>query len=171
MITRLKKENLETVTHLKKENSELKTSAAQESKFWVGPDSKFRMTSPYSTSFFHAKEIINDILTNEKKLYAKTLITKSVFECTLEWFVAIADTMDDAPLFWENINRTSDPGNRCKLRYDEALLLILTRLKSDHTQDNLAVDFGIDQSTISRYIDFSKKVLEEILPTAKTCTS
>lgn len=145
--------------------AELEAAAAHENKLWRGPDSESRTHGPHSASFQHTREVIHAIVTDRKKLYAMTLIPMESFECLPDWFVAMADAADDTPLFWENADRSSDPGNRCKLRYDEALLLLLVHLKTNQTQAALGVIFGTDQSTACRYLKFGKKILRDILPT------
>ena len=70
------------------------------------------------------------------------------------------------PLFRDNASRTSDPGNRCKLYLRHALLLALIRKKDNPAQGVLAAFFGIDQTTVSRYIPVMDAMLAGILPTA-----
>ena len=62
---------------------------------------------------------------------------------------------------------SSEPGNRCRLTKRQAVLLALTRDHRADTQVQLETIFGIDQTTVSRYIRFIQDILEKILPTAK----
>ena len=48
-----------------------------------------------------------------------------------------------------------------------ALLMCLLRLKDNPAQGTLEAFFGIDQSTVSRYLQFCNRMLAEILPTPR----
>ena len=70
------------------------------------------------------------------------------------------------PLFRDDERRASDPGNRCKLYLRHALLMALVHKKDNPTQGVLAAFFGIDQTTVSRYLQVMDRMLAETLPTA-----
>ena len=70
------------------------------------------------------------------------------------------------PLFRDDERRASDPGNRCRLYLRHALLMALVHKKDNPTQGVLAAFFGIDQTTVSRYLQVMDRMLAETLPTA-----
>ncbi len=69
----------------------------------------------------------------------------------------------ECPLFSEDDD--DGPGNRCRLSYRHALLLGLMRKCRNLIQEQLAVFFGMNQSTVCRYLKFSDTIFAEILPT------
>ncbi len=73
----------------------------------------------------------------------------------------------DRPLFWEDDASRSDAGNRCKLHIRHALPAELMSLRTGATQHHLAATFDVDQSTISRYLQYCIVILRKILPTAE----
>ncbi len=72
------------------------------------------------------------------------------------------------PLFdIESNKRESDAGNRCKLDPEHALLIGLIKKRTNVTQGQLVALFGIDQTTVCRYIKLVDEILKRILPTAE----
>ena len=68
---------------------------------------------------------------------ACTLRSREEFQYILERAEAYATASDKMLLFRDNKSRTSDPGNRCKLRLKHALLMALIRKKDNPTQGAL----------------------------------
>ena len=73
----------------------------------------------------------------------------------------------DMPLFRDDESKTSDPGNRCKLCFRHALLMSLIRKKDNPTQGTLQAIFGVDQTSVCRYLKVMDQILTSVLPTAK----
>ena len=73
----------------------------------------------------------------------------------------------ETPLFCDDESRASDPGNRCKLRLRHALLMALVRKKDNPTQGTLQALFGVDQTSVCRYLKVMDRILAAVLPTAK----
>ena len=73
----------------------------------------------------------------------------------------------ETPLFCDDESRASDPGNRCKLRLRHALLMALVRKKDNPTQGMLQAIFGVDQTSVCRYLKVMDRILAAVLPTAK----
>ena len=71
------------------------------------------------------------------------------------------------PLFRDDESKTSDPGNRCKLCFRHALLMSLIRKKDNPTQGTLQAIFGVDQTSVCRYLKVMDQILTSVLPTAK----
>ena len=63
--------------------------------------------------------------------------------------------------------REQDLGSRYSLYPRHTLLMCLLRLKDNPTQGILEAFFGIDQSTVCRYLQFCSRMLAEILPTSR----
>ena len=95
------------------------------------------------------------------------LCSREEFRYILERAGACAIASGDMPLFRDDESRASDPGNRCKLRLRHALLLALIRKKDNPTQGTLQAIFGVDQTSVCRYLKVMDRILAEVLPTAR----
>ena len=71
------------------------------------------------------------------------------------------------PLFRDDESRTSDPGNRRKLRFRHALAHVAHTQKDNPTQGTLQAIFGVDQTSVCRYLKVMDRILASVLPTAK----
>ena len=100
----------------------------------------------------HLLEVLDGIIRDGDKLRHVTLAGGEQFRYMLERAKVFLTHSGQMPLFRDNASRTSDPGNRCKLYLRHALLLALIRKKDNPAQGVLAAFFGIDQTTVSRYI-------------------
>ena len=71
------------------------------------------------------------------------------------------------------ISRWAGPNhkNRCTPSVEQAFLAYLTRIRSGRAQRDLEIEFGIYQSSISRYLDDTEKILAEIVPAARNVTA
>ena len=114
----------------------------------------------------HLLEVLDGIIRDGDKLRHVTLADGEQFRYMLERAKVFLTHSGQMPLFRDNASRTSDPGNRCKLYLRHALLLALIRKKDNPAQGVLAAFFGIDQTTVSRYIPVMDAMLTGILPTA-----
>ncbi len=114
----------------------------------------------------HLLEVLDGIIRDGDKLRHVTLADGEQFRYMLERAKVFLTHSGQMPLFRDNASRTSDPGNRCKLYLRHALLLALIRKKDNPAQGVLAAFFGIDQTTVSRYIPVMDAMLAGILPTA-----
>ena len=114
----------------------------------------------------HRIEILDDILSDDSKLYAVTMQTRENFQHILEHALVYVES-NDVRLFCEDRTRKSEPGNRCKLSLRHALLMVLKEKRDNTEQEILKVDFGVDQSNISRYIKCVNEILKATLPTGK----
>ena len=114
----------------------------------------------------HLLEVLDGIIRDGDKLRHVTLADGEQFRYMLERAKVFLTHSGQMPLFRDNASRVSDPGNRCKLYLRHALLLALIRKKDNPAQGVLAAFFGIDQTTVSRYIPVMDAMLAGILPTA-----
>ena len=110
-----------------------------------------------------ARQALDSIIADGKKLALATSLGKEMFAFVLGLLMERIAAAD-APLFSD---ASPDPGNRCKLTEAQALLLSLVRKRHGPTQALLGVVFGIDQSTVSRYLEFVDGILVEVLPVAE----
>ena len=104
--------------------------------------------------------LIWKILKNEKYL---RIMTGMMFLMYLEFeagFVERALRGRHGPLFRDNRRRSRDPGRRRKLDPRQVLVMYLVWMRTGMTQDELSVYFGIDQSTVSRYLRIARDVLK-----------
>ena len=111
-------------------------------------------------------EVPDDIIRDGDKLRPATLADRDKFRYMLERAERFLAHSGQMPPFRDDAGRISDPGNRCKLYLRHALLMALIHKKDNPTQEVLAAFFGIDQTTVSRYLPVMDRMLAEILPTA-----
>ena len=150
---------------LKNENMQLKDSLSKELSLW---SSRQNLNIPINTdraSLLHRLETLDDIIFDETRLHAATLQSSKEFEVIMKQFEDAIKKSKDAPMFRNDKKRSYDPGNRCSLYPRHALLMYLLRLKDNPTQGTLEAFFGIDQSTVCRYLQFCNEMLKETLPT------
>ena len=119
----------------------------------------------HATNMHHA-ELFDEIINNDTKIHNTTFMNVEKFKYTLTRITLCIKQDNESLLFRDNDNRSSDPGNRCKLSIRQALLMILMYKKGTVAQGYLASLFGVDQSAISRYIKVMDPMLSIALPTA-----
>ena len=150
---------------LKHENMQLKDSLSKELSLWSSRQDLNIPVNADRASLLHRLETLDDIISDETRLHAATLQSSKEFGVILKQFEDAIKKSKDAPLFRNNEKRSDDPGNRCSLYPRHALLMYLLRLKDNPTQGTLEAFFGIDQSTVCRYLQFCNEMLKETLPT------
>ena len=121
---------------------------------------------PGDSTDLHRIEVFDGIISDESSLYSATLKTKKKFQHILEHAEAYVAASDKMRLFRDDESRTSDPGNRCKLPLRHAILMALVHKKDNPTQGVLQAIFGIDQTSVCRYLKEMDKILAKVLPTA-----
>ena len=89
---------------------------------------------PGDSTDLHRIEVFDGIISDESSLYSATLKTKKKFQHILEHAGAYVAASDKMRLFRDDESRTSDPGNRCKLRLRHAILMALVHKKDNPTQ-------------------------------------
>ena len=115
----------------------------------------------------HRIEVFDGIISNESNLHSATLQNIEEFQYILRHVEAYVTASGETPLFYDDESRVSDPGNRCKLRLRHALLMALVRKKDNPTQGTLQALFGVDQTSVCRYLKVMDRILAAVLPTAK----
>ena len=115
----------------------------------------------------HRIEVFDGIISDESSLYSATLQNIEEFQYILRHMEAYVTASGETPLFCDDESRASDSGNRCKLRLRHALLMALIRKKDNPTQGTLQAIFGVDQTSVCRYLKVMDKILAAVLPTAK----
>ena len=115
----------------------------------------------------HRIEVFDGIISNESNLHSATLQNIKEFQYILRRVEAYVTASGETPLFYDDESRASDPGNRCKLRLRHALLMALVRKKDNLTQGTLQALFGVDQTSVCRYLKVMDRILAAVLPTAK----
>ena len=112
-------------------------------------------------------EDLSVYISDEFSLYSATLKTKEKFQHILEHAGPYVAARDKMRLFRDDESRASDPGSRCKLRLRHAILMALVHKKDNPTQGVLQAVFGIDQTSVCRYLKVMDQMLVEALPTAR----
>ena len=115
----------------------------------------------------HRIEVFDGIISDESSLHSATLQNIEEFQYILRYVEAYVTASGETPLFYDDESRASDPGNRCKLRLRHALLMALVRKKDNPTQGTLQALFGVDQTSVCRYLHVMDRILAAVLPTAK----
>ncbi len=149
---------------LRNENKRLEEELERERALWPSPSTAGRLTRN-CPQLMHALAMLDTILASDKLLKACTGMTRKHFDYLLPLFIEEIERRKKTPLFRDGGPGASDPGNRCSLERRHALLLVIMRCKTGATQGHLAVQFGVDQSTVCRYIKACMPILEAILPT------
>ena len=152
------------IRNLQQENKNLKNTLDLERRLWNSRESGW--DSNTSTDL-HRIEVFDGIISDKSSLHSATLCSREEFQHILERVLAYATEFGDMPLFRDDESRASDPGNRCKLRIRHALLMALMHKKDNPTQGTLQAIFGIDQTSVCRYLKVMDKMLAEVLPTAR----
>ena len=150
---------------LRNENMQLKDSLSKELSLWSSRQNLNIPVNADRASLLHRLETLDDIISDKTRLHAATLQSSKEFGVILKQFEDAIKKSKDAPMFRSDEKRSDDPGNRCNLYPRHALLMYLLRLKDNPTQGTLEAFFGIDQSTVCRYLQFCGKMLKETLPT------
>ena len=160
------------IRKLQQENNKLKKTLKQKGKelnlerqLWNSRESGW---DPSTSTDLYRIEVFDGIISNESSLHSATLCGREEFRYTLERAGACAIASGDMPLFRDDESRTSDPGNRCRLRFRHALLMSLIRKKDNPTQGTLQAIFGVDQTSVCRYLNVMDRILASVLPTAKS---
>ena len=115
----------------------------------------------------HRIEVFDGIISDESSLHSATLQNIEKFQYILRHVEAYVTASGETPLFCDDESRASDPGNRCKPRLRHALLMALVRKKDNPTQGTLQALFGVDQTSVCRYLKVMDRILAAVLPTAK----
>ncbi len=115
-----------------------------------------------NAAFMHRLEVLDDII-DGGSLQPTTSMNRRQFDFISDRFTKLAKKHTEGPLFSEDEDNL--PGNRCKLSYRHALLMSLMRKYGNPTQEQLAVFFGIDQSTVCRYLRYCDMIFTKMLPT------
>ena len=156
---------------LQQKNNRLKKTLKQKDKelslerhLWSSRESSW---DPSNATNLHRIEVFDGVISGESSLHSATLCSRKEFRYILERTEACAIASGDMPLFRDDESRASDPGNRCKLRFRHALLMSLIRKKDNPTQGTLQAIFGVDQTSVCRYLKVMDRILASVLPTAK----
>ena len=110
------------------------------------------------------------IIQGPQNLYSFTLLDPELFDYLCVKFAERVAERSMYRLFWDDDNRVCDSGTRSKLYIRHAILLSLFHKKEAVTEVALGTIFGIDQSSVSRYLKVVNGVLAEILPTSRNLT-
>ena len=167
-IKRLRKQNVrkaELIRDPMDRISAYEGRSASEDRLWNSPDSGRREDGRYDAAYWHKKEVIRNRLNDPRELHARTMYTMREFRFKVAAVRRRIKAMGgDAPLFLGDGERASDPGNRCKLRAEEMVLMHLEGIRPNLSQVVRATDHGIDQSTVSDYEGFMRGIESGIFP-------
>ena len=141
--------------------------AKSENALWPSDPNGTRYESDEQATACHKWESLNATIRNDGHLWTRTGITIGQFKLVASDFRKRIIEDEDAELWSLDYERSSDPGSRCLLSPEEALFLYLTWLRTNRTQEDLEIEFGIDQTTISRYLPRVEAKLKRMLPTAR----
>ena len=160
IICKLQQENKKLKKTLKQKDKELN----RERQLWNNRETGW---DPSTSTDLHRIEVFDGVISDESSLHSATLCSREEFRYILERAGACATASGDMPLFRDDESKMSDPGNRCKLRFRHALLMSLIRKKDNPMQGTLQAIFGVDQTSVCRYLKVMDRILASVLPTAK----
>ena len=167
IIRKLQQENKNLKKILKQKDKKLEQKDEElnlERQLWNSREAGW---DPSTSTDLHRIEVFDGVISDESSLHSATLCSREEFRYILERTGACATASGDMPLFRDDESRTSDPGNRCRLRFRHALLMSLIRKKDNPTQGTLQAIFGVDQTSVCRYLKVMDRILASVLPTAK----
>lgn len=160
IIRKQQQEIKELKENLKRKDKELNL----ERSLWENREANW---DPSASTDLHRLEIFDGIISDESSLHSSTLCSREEFRYILGRVEVHAIASGDMPLFRDDGSRASDPGNRCKLHLRHALLMALIRKKDNPTQGTLQAIFGVDQTSVCRYLKVMDQTLAAVLPTAR----
>ena len=147
-------------------NIQLEESISEERSPWRSRHGLNMPVNADRASLLHRIETLDDIINDRTQLHAATLRSKKEFEYILNSLEKAIKESKDAPRCSATTRRDHMiPATAAAFTPDHALLMYLLRLKDNPTQGTLEAFFGIDQSTVCRYLQFCGKMLKETLPT------
>ena len=115
-------------------------------------------------------ERLDRIIADPGWLKSTTGLTPGQFAYHLNRFEAYVNRAPDMPLFRGDARHAGKPGNRCKLHIRHLVLLTTMRTYTAAREDAMEPWFGVDQSSISRYLDLGYRILGEMTATADFMT-
>ena len=132
----------------------------RERALWKSPSTEKRLERG-DPALMHRLEILDSILEDRASLRHWTGLAPEEFKILLGRVVAEIGRAGGAPLFRDSAADASARGNRCKLEYRHAVQLALVHRKTSLTQGQLASMFGVDQSSVCRYLKLCGPALEK----------
>ena len=115
-----------------------------------------------SDKYMHGQNLLESIINSDSMLKRTISKSKPEFDDICSRVAALS--LEDNLLFYEDGKPL--PGNRCRLSRDQSVYLAILSKKSNVKQIDLEVPYGIDQSTVSRTIEYIDSILVKVLPTA-----
>ena len=103
---------------------------------------------------------LDQIIGTPQRLKSVMGCTPGQFKFHLKHFEAYIRSSPDMPLFRGDPRHAGKPGNRCKLDIRHHLLLMLARSYTGTGEERLQTWFGVDQSSVSRYLDIGYRILD-----------
>ena len=113
---------------------------------------------------------MDSIIQNPKRLHSLTLLLPEQFDYLCHKIKLWMEGSERGRLFWDDENRKSDPGNRCRLYIRYLLLLSIAHKKGGYTEDELGALFLVGQNTVYKYLRLANAALADVLPTANNLT-
>ena len=115
----------------------------------------------------HSAETLHRIMNDPVQSKCWTGLAQEEIALALANYVEVIERMRMTPLFRNCASTASARGNGHKLEYDHTLYLSLMRIKAGLSQEQPAGMFGVDQSSVCRYLKLNERVVGEVLPTPK----
>ena len=145
----------------------LEAELAAERALWSS-DATADRTSGGDPYLMHRLEALDGILGSGERIRAYAGLGMQEYGLLAELYDEEVERLGKAPMFRDEGRRASDPGNRRRLHRRHAPLLGLGRRYAGVPPDTLAVMFAIDGGAASRYLALDRRILERVLPTART---
>ena len=147
---------------LERELARLRVQQAQEDALWGTELGKNRHHTSMPIKMSHTKEMLDNIVSEDEELYTLTRNHKDVFDDTLHDLHHIIEKSNHSLHFWDDADIVTDSGDPCKLYTRHFLLMCNIRKAHNWAQEELGVFFGIEQSTVSQYLEFDMEYNDEL---------
>ena len=108
-------------------------------------------------------DMLDEYIQNDKPLHALTLLTAKKFEYIAHLVEEYMET-DGGKLYYDLKMRSSDPGNRSKLKMRYIVFMSFFAKRTNVVPAVIGALFGMDRTTVVRQMDFIDGVLEKVLP-------
>ena len=108
-------------------------------------------------------DILDEYIQNDDLLYALTLLKPEMFEYIV-YKVEKYIKKHGGKMYYDDEVRSSNPGNRSKLKMRYEVFICLFRKRSNDVPVVIGALFGMHRTTVDRQCDFLDEVLEKVLP-------
>ena len=108
-------------------------------------------------------DLLDEYIQNDSLLHALTLLKPEIFEY-IAYKVEEYIEAHGGKLYYDLITRSSDPGNRSKLKIRYIVFMNFFRKRTNDVLEVVGALFGMSHSTVKRQCDSIDDILEKVVP-------